>query len=149
MAGEKQDTIWPLPKFYFLVTINGKEYPFQEVSGLDTETQVIEYRAGSSKQFSTVKMPGIVKTGSVTLKKGIFSKDDGFWKWYSEVKMNTVKRGLVIIKLMDEEGKPTMTWTLQNALPTKITGTDLKSDGNEVAVESIELVHEGVIVSQQ
>jgi phage tail-like protein len=148
MAGEKQDSVWPLPKFYFLVTINDKESPFQEVSGLDTETQVIEYRAGSSKQFSTVKMPGIKKFGNVTLKKGVFVKDDSFWKWYSEVKMNTVKRGSVIIKLLDEEGKPTMTWTLQNAWPTKITGTDLKSDGNDVEVESIELVHDGVVISK-
>ncbi len=146
MAGEKQDNVWPMPKFYFVVTIDGKEHSFQEVSGLQTETQVIEFRSGNSKQFSTVKMPGIAKTGSVTLKKGIFAKDDSFWKWYSEVKMNTVKRSSVIVKLLDEEGKPTMTWTLQNAWPTKVTSTDLKADGNEVAVESIEIAHEGLMV---
>ena len=56
--------------------------------------------------------------------------------------MNTIKRSTVVISLLDEAGKPTMIWTLTNAWPTKITGTDLKSDGNEVAVESIELAHE-------
>ena len=81
MAGEAQDqSIWPLPKFHFSVDIGDqKNLAFQEVSGLDTETQIIEYRAGNSKDFSTVKMPGIKKVGNVTLKKGIFVKDNKFW----------------------------------------------------------------------
>jgi phage tail-like protein len=147
MAGEAQNNTWPLPKFHFSVTIDGKEYPFQEVSGLETETQVIEYRHGNSKQFSTIKMPGIAKYGNVTLKKGVFVKDDNFWKWYSAIKMNTIKRMTIVIKLLDESGKPTMTWTLQNAWPTKIQSTDLKSDGNEVAVETLEFAHEGLVIA--
>ena len=144
--GNQNDT-WPLPKFYFLVNINGNEVSFQEVTGLETETQVIEYRHGNSKQFSTIKMPGIAKIGNVILKKGVFTKDNNFFEWYSAIKMNTIKRNDVIIKLLDESGKPTMTWTLQNAWPTKISGTDLKSDGNEVAVESIEIAHEGIQIN--
>lgn len=147
MAGEAQNNIWPLPKFYFSVTIDGKEYPFQEVSGLETETQVLEYRHGNSPQFSTIKMPSIAKVGNVTLKKGVFVKDNNFWNWYSQIKMNTIKRVTVVIKLLDEKGKPTMSWTLQNAFPTKITSTDLKSDGNEIAVETIEIAHEGLVIA--
>lgn len=149
MAGEKQDTNWPLPKFYFEVDITdvGTKLPFQEVSGLDTETQIIEYRAGNSPTFSTIKMPGIAKFGNVTLKKGIFAKDNKFFDWQKNIKMNTIKRATVTIKLLDESGAPTMTWTLANAWPTKITGTDLKSDGNEVAVESIEIAHEGLTIA--
>lgn len=120
---------------------------FQEVSGLETETQVIEYRHGDSKQFSTIKMPGIAKTGNVTVKKGVFVKDNNFWNWYNQIKMNTIKRVAVTIKLLDESGNPTMTWTLANAFPVKITGTDLKSDGNEVAVESLEIAHEGLTIA--
>ncbi len=149
MAGEAQDpSIWPLPKFHFSVDIGDqKDLAFQEVSGLDTETQIIEYRAGNSKQFSTVKMPGINKVGNVTLKKGIFVKDNKFWDWYSQISMNTIKRVPVVIKLLDEKGNPTMVWTLQNAWPTKITGTDLKADGNEVAVETLEIAHEGLTIA--
>jgi len=65
MAGEKQDNIWPLPKFYFSVPIDEIEYSFQEVSGLESETQVIDYRHGNSKQFSTIKMPGVSKISNV------------------------------------------------------------------------------------
>ncbi len=146
MAGESQDNVWPLPKFYFSVDITdvGDDLPFQEVSGLDTEAQPIEYRAGNNKVWSTIKMPGLVKSSNVTLKKGVFAKDNKFWDWYEQIKLNTIKRQTVTIKLLDEEGNPTMVWTLANAWPTKITGTDLKGDGNEVAVETLELAHEGV-----
>lgn len=145
MAGEAQGNVWPLPKFHFSVDIGSQtNLPFQEVSGLDTETQVIEYRAGNSKTFSTIKMPGIAKFGNVTMKKGIFVKDNNFFDMYSKIQMNLIERLTVTIKLLDQDGNPTMVWTLANAWPTKITGTDMKSDGNEVAVETIEFAHEGL-----
>ncbi len=149
MAGEARDTIWPLPKFYFKVSLGSQDstVSFQEVTGLETETQIIEYRHGDSKVFSAIKMPGISKFGNVTLKKGIFTKDNNFFKWYSAIKMNTIRRENVTIQLLDEQGSPAMTWTLTNAWPTKITGTDLKSDANEVAVESMELAHEGITIA--
>ncbi|MFD2934925.1 phage tail protein [Spirosoma flavum] len=147
MAGDKQDNVWPLPKFFFKVTLGDQgEIPFQEVTGLDSETQVIEYRAGNSKVFSTIKMPGIAKTGNITLKKGVFAKDNKFWTWYSTIKLNTIKRETVVISLMDEGGADTMVWTLTNAFPVKISGTDLKSDGNEVAVETIEIAYETIVI---
>jgi phage tail-like protein len=150
MAGESQGNVWPLPKFYFSVDIGSQtNLPFQEVSGLDTETQVIEYRAGNNKVFSTIKMPGIAKFGNVTMKKGIFVKDNNFFDMYSKISMNLIARVTVTIKLLDQGGAPTMVWTLANAWPTKITGTDLKSDGNEVAVETIEFAHEGLTIANK
>ena len=148
MAGETENNIWPLPKFRFAVNLGDemKDVAFQEVSGLEAETQVIEYRASNSVQFSTIKMPGIAKYGNVTLKRGVFVNDNNFWQWMDEIKMNTIKRRTVIIRLLDEAGLPTMTWTLSNAWPTKISSTDLKSDGNEVAVESIEVAFETLTI---
>ena len=146
MAGESHDKVWPLPKFYFSVSIDGNVMPFQEVSGLETETQVIEYRAGNSNTFSTIKMPGLKKFGNVILKKGVFAKDNALYDWYGNIKMNLIKRSAVTISLLDESGAPTMVWTLTNAWPTKVSGTDLKADGNEVAVESLELAHEGLVI---
>lgn len=147
--GSKENNVWPMPKFRFSVdwgTIK-QNIAFQEVSGLEAETQIIEYRASNSTVFSTVKMPGIAKYGNVTMKRGVFVKDNSFWSWYNQIKMNTIKRQSVVIKLLDENGKPTMTWTLKNAWPTKISGTDLKSDGNEVAVDTIEIAHEGLTIA--
>lgn len=148
MAGEAQDNNWPLPKFYFSVDWGSTtNIPFQEVSGLEIEAQPIEYRHGNSPVFSTINMPGIIKNSQVTMKKGVFVNDNAFWDWYNKIKMNTIERQNVVIKLLDESGSPTMTWTLNNAWPTKITSTDLKSDANEVAVESIVISHEGLTIA--
>ena len=92
-------------------------------------------------------MPGIQKFSDVTMKKGVFKDDNKFFDWFKEIKMNTVKRIPVTISLLDEEGNPTMVWTLTNAWPTKITSTDLKSTGNEVAVETIVIAHEGLTIA--
>jgi phage tail-like protein len=146
--GSTQSTnVWPLPNFHFEVKWDSAVMSFQEVSGLDVEAQPIEYRRGESTEFSVNKMPGVQKFGNVTMKKGVFKSDNKFWDWFNQIKMNTIKRVPVTISLLDEEGNPTMVWTLTNAWPTKVTGTDLKSEGNEVAVESIEIAHEGLTIS--
>lgn len=148
--GSAQSTsVWPLPKFHFQVKWDSEELSFQEVSGLDIEAQPIEYRHGNSQEFSTIKMPGIQKSGNITMKKGIFKSDNKFWDWFNQIKMNIIKRIPVTISLLDETHNPTMVWTVKNAWPTKITGTDLKSDGNEVAIESIEIAHEGITIENK
>lgn len=139
--------IWPLPKFHFEVKWDTNVMSFQEVSGLDIQSEEIKYRSGDSKVFSVVKMPGMVKFGNVTMKKGVFKGDNKFWDWLNQIKLNTIKRVPVTISLLDESSAPTMVWTLNNAWPTKISSTDLKSEGNEVAIESIEIVHEGLTIA--
>jgi len=148
-GSSQSPNIWPLPKFYFQVDGLGGGIGnyFHEVSGLDTETQVIEYRHGNSNEFSPIKMPGLKKVGNVTLKKGVFVKDNKFWTWYNTMKMSTIARQTIVIKLLDESGAPTMTWTLTNAWPTKIQGADLKADGNEVAIETIEVAYETLVIA--
>jgi phage tail-like protein len=145
--GSAQSTsVWPIPKFHFEVKWDSEVMSFQEVSGLDVEAQPIEYRTGDSPTFGTVKMPGLIKSSNITMKKGVFKSDNKFWDWFNQIKMNTIKRIPVTISLLDESGSPTMVWTLTNAFPTKITGTDLKADGNEVAIETIEIAHEGITI---
>lgn len=139
--------LWPLPKFYFEVKWDSNVMSFQEVSGLDIESEAIEYRSGDSPVHSKIKMPGLKKYGNITMKKGTFSKDNKFWDWFNQIKLNTIKRIPITISLLDEAGAPTMVWTVINAWPAKITGTDLKADGNEVAVETIEIAHEGITVA--
>ncbi|MDD3077514.1 MAG: phage tail protein [Paludibacter sp.] len=136
---------WALPKFYFEVEWDSQKASFQEVSGLDEEGQIIEYRHGDELAFSTIKMPGIKKSETVTMKKGVFNADDKFFNWYKEVKANTIKRTTVTIKLMDELDAPVMTWILSNVLPIKITAVDMSADGKEVFVESVEMMHEGIL----
>jgi len=131
---------WTDPKFHFLVIIGGYEYPFEEVSGLSAETQPIEYREGNSKVYSTVKMPGIKKYGNVTLKKCIANND--FTALLARAKANAINRETIIIKLMDENGEPTMIWKLTNAFITKTVLSNDKS-----IIERIEVTHEGLSIS--
>ncbi len=142
MSGSTENTTWPLPKFYFQVTGMPGNPVFQEITGLDSEVQVIEYRAGNSKSFAPIKMPGLAKVGNVTMKKGIFVTDNALWSWFSSISMNTIERCTITVQLLDNTGEAQYQWILNNAFPTKFTGTDLKSDGNEVAVESIEIAYE-------
>jgi phage tail-like protein len=147
--GSKEGSTWPMPKFRFEVDLGSdmKGVAFQEISGMDVENQIIEYRNSNSPLFSVQKMPGIKKYSNVTMKRGIFVNDNTFWKWHAEIKMNTVKRRTVLIKLLDESGGVTMQWQLDNAWPTKITSTDLKSEGNEVAVDTLEIAHEQITIT--
>jgi phage tail-like protein len=147
MAGETQNNIWPLPKFYFSVQIGGTATSFQEVTGLETESRPIEYRHGDSPSFYPIKMPGLGKVGNVTMRKGIFVNDTALWNWFNQIKLNTIARQTVVVNLLDETGAPKMVWTLNNAFPTKVTGTELKSEGNEVAVESVEIAYETLVIS--
>ena len=140
-------SVWPMPKFHFQVMWGDQEMSFQEVTGLDAQSEEIKYRVGNSKVYSVVKMPGLIKYSNVTMKKGIFKGDNKFWDWFNQIKMNTIKRIDITISLLDEADAPAMTWTLKNAWPTKISGYELKAEGNEVAVESIEIVHEGMTIS--
>jgi phage tail-like protein len=145
MAGEAQDNIWPLPKFHFKVEVEGGiAASFQEVSGLDTEVDVIEYRHGDSPEFSTIKMPGLRKASDVTLKKGTFTGDVSFYDWYNEILMNTIERKTVQIMLLNEKGESEIIWTLTNAFPKQVQGTDLNSSSSDVAVETLVLAHEGL-----
>ena len=92
--GSKENSVWPMPKFRFEVDLGTelKGVAFQEVSGMDVENQIIEYRKSNSPLFSTEKMPGIVKYGNVTLKRGVFVNDNTFWNWHKQISMNTIKR---------------------------------------------------------
>lgn len=146
MSGETENNVWPLPKFYFTVTGLPSPVSFQEVTGLETEVTPIEYRHGDSPSFYPIKMPGLGKVGNVTLRKGIFVNDTALWDWFNQIKMNTIARQTIVVSLLDETAAPKMVWTLNNAFPIKVTGTDLKSEGNEVAVESLELAFETMAI---
>jgi phage tail-like protein len=146
-GSQKSSNVLPLPTFYFQVQWGDNDLSFQEISGLDVEAQTIEYRHGDSPVFSAIKMPGIKKYGNVTMKKGVFQGDNQFFDWLNQIKDNTIKRVPVSISLLDEMGKATMVWTLHNAWPTKITGTDLKSYGKEVVIETIEIAYEGLSIA--
>lgn len=141
--------LYPLPVFHFTVQWGGDRVGFSEVTGLTQENQAIEYRDGSFPEYSSIKMPGLRKFTNVVLKRGIVAGDNDFIKWLLTVKLNTVERRDLVISLLNEEHVPVMTWKVQRAFPVKVEGPQLKASGNEVAIESIELAHEGLEVQNE
>lgn len=137
---------YPLPVFHFTVAWGGTRVGFTEVTGLTQENQAIEYRDGSFPEYSSIKMPGLRKFNNITLKRGVVKADNEFFAWLSTVKLNQVERRNLVISLLNEEHQPVMVWRVQNAFPVKVEGPQLKASGNEVAVESIEIAHEGLEV---
>ena len=142
-------TNYPLVKFHFQVEWGGTKIGFTEVSGLDVETEVVEYRHGASPEYSKVKMPGMQKYSNLTMKRGTFATDNEYFTWWNSVKLNTIERRDITISLLNEEHEPVITWKVKNAWPTKVQSTDLKADGNEVAIESMEIVHEGLTIQNE
>lgn len=137
---------YPLPKFHFRVDWGGSKIGFTEVTGLNLETEVIEYRDGSSMEYSKIKMPGLRKYGNITLKRGVFASDNEFYAWFNTVNLNQIERRGVTISLLNENHEPVVTWKIKNAFPVKIQSPDLKSDANEVAIETLEIAHEGLTI---
>jgi phage tail-like protein len=117
---------------------------FEEVSGLNAGP--MEHLHGDNPEVRVLKMPGTQKFGIVTMKRGVFKSDNQFRAWFNQIKMTTITRIPVTISLLDEHGSAVMVWRLENAWPAKITVTEMKADGNEVAVDTLEIAHEGVTI---
>lgn len=135
---------YPLPVFHFTVQWGGTRVGFSEVTGLTQENQAIEYRDGSFPEYSSIKMPGLRKFANIVMKRGVVKADNEYFAWVSEIKLNTVQRRDIVISLLNEKHEPVMTWKVHNAFPVKLEGPQLKANGNEVAIESIEVAHEGI-----
>ncbi len=135
---------YPLPKFHFQVQWGGVRIGFTEVTGLDMQVEAIEYREGSSPEYSKIKMPGMHKFSNITMKRGTIQGDSDFYKWMNTINLTVSERRDIVISLLNESHEPVMTWKAKNAFPVKVQASDLKSDGNEVAIETLELAHEGL-----
>lgn len=144
---------WPIAAFHFRVTIDGEQISFQEVSGLDHEVDVIEYRHGDSEVFSNIKLSGLTKTTDLTCKKGIFKDDDRLLEFMHQVydkdyySNNADSRKDILVELLDETGDTMMTWNITRAFPIKLTGPSLNSGSSDVAVEEIVFAYEGLTTS--
>jgi len=136
---------YPLPKFHFEIEWGGTKIGFTEVTGLDKQVEVIEYREGHSRSYSKTKQPGLQKYSNITMKRGTFEGKTDYYDWLKEVDMlGNTKRRDITIKLLNENHAPVFTWKALNAFPVKVQASDLKADGNEVAIETIEIAHEGL-----
>ncbi len=137
---------YPVTAFHFQVEWGGTRIGFTEVSGLTVELQSIDYREGNAPEYQVTKMPGIPQYSNITLKRGMFRSDNEFFQWLNTVKLNEIERRDLTISLLNEDHEPVTVWKVKDAWPSKVEGPSLNSTGNEVAVETIELTHEGLTI---
>jgi len=137
---------YPRPAYHFTVQWGGTRIGVAEVSGLSADIAVIEHREGSDPEATVRKIPGLHKFPNITLKRGIVAGDNEFFGWFNTVRMNVAERRDLVINLLNEDHQPIVAWKVRNAFPCKYSGPDLKAGGNEVAIETLELAHEGLSV---
>jgi phage tail-like protein len=144
------DRTAPYPSYNYIVNLNGPRDPdkllggFSDVSGLETDIHISEYRDGNETEPHVRKIPGSHKVGDVTLKRGVVDSSD-LWDWITDTRTNGVDAQRdVIITLRDEAANPVQKYTLRNAVPMKYTGPMLAGKGGgEVAMEELVLSAEG------
>jgi phage tail-like protein len=134
----------PYRGFKFKVQIDGiTKAGFREVSGLDAGTDAVDYREGDGTTMR--KLAGLQKFSNLTLKRGI-TQDQDLWKWRSMIMDGKIKdsrkNGQII--LLDDEGNEAAEWTFTDGWPTKWTGPTFNATANEVAIDTLEITHEGL-----
>jgi phage tail-like protein len=133
----------PLRNFRFRLEIGGiNEAHFSEVTGFDITTDAIDYREGDEPTHVR-KLPGLTKFGNVTLKRGITDSMD-IYNWYKDVVAGKINRKTIAIVVGGEDGSDKARFQITDAWPIKYDPMDLNAKGNDVAIETLELVNEGV-----
>jgi phage tail-like protein len=135
----------PYPSFNFVVDIGAEELAFAEVEIPAAEIDVLEYREGADRTNASRKLPGRVRYGNVVLRRGI----DGrlaLWEWFKTIRDGQILRRDVTVTLLDEQRQPVQRWLLRDAWPVKYDPSDLNARGNEVMIETLELVCESIDV---
>ncbi len=140
-TGDRKD---PILGFRFAIEIDKVVAAgFSEVSGLQAEIETQDYREGGVNEYIH-KFAGPTKYPSnLILKKGV-TDDKELWSWYCDVMNGKITRKSVSVLLMNTSGEEKRRWNLYNAYPVKWSGPDLKAAASEVAVEVLELAHEGL-----
>lgn len=136
----------PLVSSWFGVEFQGQVVgAFRECSGLGSENEVVEYKASGEKgEFIIKKVPGRLKWNNITLKRGITDAMD-MWRWRKLVEQGKINeaRKNGFITMFDQMGNPVARWSFINAWPSKLTGPSANANNNEVAIEELEITHEG------
>ena len=154
MAMTKDDikTAYPLPAYNFRVEVDGQTVGFSEVAGLsigyETVTYVESPTAGLGPRY--MRMPGKPTDTKITLKKGVVTGVSvaTLFSWINSIQLNRVQKKDIAIRLCDENGTPVVSWKVQNAFPTKLDAPSFTASSNDVAIESIELMADSVVVEQ-
>lgn len=132
----------PIRNFRYKVSVGGTEAGFNEVSGFDISIDSIEYREGDDLT-TPFKLPGLTKYSNITFKHGI-TDDMELYNWIKDCVEGKIERKVVTISALGEDASVIAVWELAESWPVKYAGPDFNAMGSDVAIESMELAHEGL-----
>jgi len=143
-TGQRVD---PYGSFNFLVEIDGiTRAAFHEASGFESAIDIIEHREGG-ENTTLRKIPALTKYTNITLKWGV-TDDHDLYEWHRQwVKGDSTTRKNGSIILLDRQGNEKKRWNFYNAWPAKWTGPSFNAEGTEIAIETLELAHEGLEIA--
>ena len=141
--GELMDEARPNYRFYVLID-HIPQALFTEVSGLQLETVVQDYEEGGVNHY-VHRLPGRTKVSNLTLKRGMTITNE-FFKWYVDFMSGKMKRKNISVVMYDTTGKEILRWNFLRAFPVKWAGPQFSADGKSVAIETLELAHDGLNV---
>ena len=143
-------TTYPLPVYNYKVEIDGKAVAFSEVSGLSIAYETSSYVESPTRGVGPrrMHMPGQPKSTTITMKKGMVASVSVpvLFGWISSIQLNRVDKKDIYVRLCDENGAAVVSWKVINAFPTKLDAPTFTANSNDVAIESMELMADGVVV---
>jgi phage tail-like protein len=125
--------------------LNYKVAGFSECSGLEATVEIFEYKEGGVNDY-VHKFPTRASFANVTLKHGVIYLYDDLWSWHNDFVQGSGSRKDGLIVLLDESRTPAKVWKFKRGIPTKWVGPSLNATQNAVAIESLEIAHEGLIL---
>lgn len=140
----------PLASFNFKVDMQGTVFgSFRECTGMGSETELIEGKESSNGKLVYIKVPGALKWENIVLKRGITDSMD-IWTWRKQVEQGNVKQARKngTITMCDQNGEAIAQWTFKDGWPRKVSGPSFNAQSNEIGVEELEIVHEGIVREQ-
>jgi phage tail-like protein len=151
MANEEtvDQRVDPYRTFNFRVDIDSTPVAsFSECSGLSSDGDSVDYREGTDIPLTVRKLTGLRKYSNITLKRG-YTQNTELWRWYQNIVNGIADRRNGAVILMDEERRDVMRWNFENAWINKIEAPSFNASGNEVAIETVELIHEGLMLEME
>ncbi len=138
----------PFSGYNFAVEIDGiTSMGFKECSGLDSTTSAGTYREGTDPTLAMRQIPGLLSFSNITLRRGI-TNDHSLWDWRNSVANGDLVRRDLSIILRDDKGEEKIRWNIKNSWPTKWSGPGFDATSDAFAIETLELVHEGIEVQK-
>lgn len=141
---------YPLPAYNYRVEIGGKNYAFSEVSGLSISIETTTYKQSPTEDGKSgpvhFYMPAQPQPTSISLKRGVINNSDirALYSWMAQTQVNVIEKKDIVVRLLDESGKPIISWKVLNAFPKQLDAPTFTANSNEVAVESMTLMADSV-----